>query len=259
MSTAVPEQALNRAFTDLADSLVSQFDLVDLLHQLVTRVTELLSADAASILLRDAQGDLQVVASPEATRTLEIDQLQCGQGPGLDCLRTGRAVSVPDLDAQSARWELFVPMARDCGLAAVHALPMRARQQVIGALSLYTVEVGELPEGDLHAAQALVDLATIGILQERASQDHELILQQTRGSVHGQFVIEQAKGMLAASGVSMEDAYDLLRHFARYRESRLLEVAADLTAGRIDPAVIIADGSLRPTAPSKAPPLDPTF
>jgi GAF domain-containing protein len=259
MSAAVPEQALNRAFADLADSLVSQFDLVDVLHRLVTRVTELLSADAASILLRDAQGDVQVVASPEATRTLEIGQLQCGQGPGLDCLRTGRAVSVPDLDAGSARWELFVPMARDCGLAAVHALPMRAREQVIGAMSLYTVDVGELPEGDLHAAQALVDVATIGILQDRARQDHELILQQTQGSMHGQFIVEQAKGMLAASGVSMEDAYDLLRHFARYRESRLLEVAADLTSGRIDPAVIIADGSLSPTAPPKAPPLDATF
>jgi GAF domain-containing protein len=247
VATKVREQALNRAFVDLAESLVSEFDVIALLRQLVTLVTELLSADAASILLHDVQGDLQVMASSnEATRMMELYQLRSGQGPCLDCFRTGRPVLIPDLDAVTERWPLFVPTAREGGYSAVHSLPMRVRDQVIGALNLFSVSTGDPPASVLHSAQALADVATIGILHERARHHQETILEQTQEMMHGRYVVEQAKGMLAASGVGMDEAFDLLRHFARYRESRLVEVATDLAAGRILPSVIIAAGRLTP-------------
>src|SRR6476646_3106377 len=121
MATTVRERALNRAFADLAESLVNEFDVTDLLQQLVALVTDLFSADAAGVLLRDLPRDVQVVAaSTESTRVLELYQLRSRQGPGLECLRTGKPVSVPDLDAASDRWPLFVPTAREHGFAAVH-------------------------------------------------------------------------------------------------------------------------------------------
>jgi GAF domain-containing protein len=244
MTTTVRERALNRAFADLAESLVGDFDVADLLHRLVTLVTELLSADAASVLLSDVQGELQVMASSsEATQTLELYQLQTGQGPCLDCYRTGRPVSIPDLTAVTNRWALFVPTAQEQGYAAVHSVPMRVRDQVLGAMNLFSAESGDLPESDLHAAQALADVATIGLLHERASR-LDTMAKETQERVHERYLVEQAKGMLAASGISMDEAYDLLRHYARYRDDRLLEVSADLAAGRVEPAQIIAAGRL---------------
>jgi GAF domain-containing protein len=246
MAATVRERALNRAFADLAESLVSEFDVTALLQQLVGLVTDLFSVDSASVLLREASRDLQVLAaSTEATQALELYQLRSRQGPGLECLRTGQPVTVPDLDEVSQRWALFAPTAREHGFAAMHAVPLRVRDEVIGAMDLYLTDHGELPARDLSAIQGLADVVSIGILQQRAS-DGRKMLEATQDVLHSQFVVEQAKGMLAASGgVSMDEAFDLLRHYTGYRENRVVEVAADLAAGRIQPSVIIEAGTLR--------------
>jgi transcriptional regulator with GAF, ATPase, and Fis domain len=234
------ENGLARAFVELAGSLVGEFDVVDLLHRLVEIVTDLFGADAAGLLLSDPHGELQLVASStEATLLFELFQLQSDEGPGLECFRTGTPVSVPDIAAAADRWPRFAPVAIERGYGSIHALPMRLRAQVIGALNLFSVNVGTLPEPDLKAAQALADFATIVILQERATDHRYIVLQQTQAVLHGRVVVEQAKGMLAASGVGMDQAFELMRRFAQARETRLLDVALDLAAGRIEPATVI--------------------
>src|SRR3954467_6996464 len=139
------EQRLAEVFVEMADTLVDDFDLMDFLHLLVDRCVDLLKVSAAGLLLTNQRGALQLVAaSTEQTRLLELFQLQTDQGPCVDCFRTGQPVAVADLAAAADRWPQFVAVARDSGFAGVHALPMRLRADIIGALNLFSVQPGEL-------------------------------------------------------------------------------------------------------------------
>jgi GAF domain/ANTAR domain len=237
------ENALTRAFVDLADTLVSDFDVADLLHSLVEHCVTLLDADAAGLLLTDQRGGLQVLASSsEQARLLELFQLQADEGPCLECFRTGQAVSVPDLSKTTDRWPQFARAAGGAGYAAVHALPLRLRKEVIGALNLFGNQTGDLPKEDLDVAQALADVATIGILQERAIHNREVVVEQLQGALNSRIVIEQAKGLLAeAGGIDMDAAFVALRQMARRTNSLLAQVARDLVEGRVEARALLAE------------------
>ena len=242
MGSSSREQALSRAFVELADTLVGDFDVADLLQGLVEHCVSLLDADAAGLLLSDQRGHLQLMASSsEASRLLELFQLQSDEGPCLDCFHTGRQVAVADLGAVSSRWPRFAVAAREQGYGAVHATPLRLREEVIGALNLFNAEPRALSADDLDVVQALADVATIAILQERATHHGEVVVEQLQGALNARVIIEQAKGLLAgASNLDMEQAFWRLRYAARSTNSRLADVALDLVEGRLDPSSIIA-------------------
>jgi GAF domain-containing protein len=164
------ETLLIRAFVELADTLVDDYDIIDLLDRLAGHCVELLTADAAGILLADTRRDLRVVASTnEQTEWMELLQLQADEGPCVDCFRTATAVSVVDLDEATDRWPRFAAaLAHRESYRSVHALPLRLRGEPIGALNLFHRRPGALPAADLALGQALADVATIGILSERA-------------------------------------------------------------------------------------------
>jgi transcriptional regulator with GAF, ATPase, and Fis domain len=237
------ENALTRAFVDLADTLVSDFDVAELLHSLVEHCVTLLDADAAGLLLSDQRGGLQVLASSsEQARLLELFQLQADEGPCLECFRSGEAVTVPDLIESTERWPQFASAASSAGYAAVHALPLRLRKEVIGALNLFGTEAGHLPQSDLDVAQALADVATIGILQERAIHNREVVVEQLQGALNSRIVIEQAKGLLAeAGGLDMDAAFVAMRQMARRTNSLLARVARDLVEGRMDAKAVLGE------------------
>jgi transcriptional regulator with GAF, ATPase, and Fis domain len=242
------ENQLINAFVELADTLVSDFDVADMLHGLVGHCVDLLDLEAAGLLLSDQRGSLQVVASStERTRLLELFQLETNSGPCLECFRTGEPVSAPDLAATPVRWPLFVQRAREEGYAAVHALPMRLRDNIIGALNLFTATAGELPEDDLQVAQALADVATIGILQEREIHQGEMIVEQLQGALNSRVVIEQAKGLIAEAGtLDMDEAFARLRRYARSNSSRLAEVAHQLVDGSLGTSDVLAERHAAP-------------
>ncbi len=196
------EQRVSRAFVALADTLVDDYDVIDLLDRLVGFSVELLAADAAGIVLGDARGQLRAVAaSSEAAEVMELLQLQSEQGPCLDCVRTAAPVSVPDLAEAVDRWPAFVAALAERGsFRSVHALPLRLRGEAIGALNLFHARPGSLPDADLALGQALADVATIGILQERAIRRSEVLDEQLQTALHSQVVIKQAKGVLAQCG-----------------------------------------------------------
>jgi GAF domain-containing protein len=185
---------------------------------------------------------LQLMASSsEASRLLELFQLQSDEGPCLDCFHTGKQVAVADLDAVSDRWPRFAVAAREQGYGAVHATPLRLRQEVIGALNLFNSAPRALSQDDLDVAQALADVATIAILQERATHHGEIVVEQLQGALNTRVIIEQAKGLLAgASNLDMDQAFWRLRYAARNTNRRLADVAQDLIEGRLDPSSIIA-------------------
>lgn len=236
MTSATPaarEPGLVDAFVVLADTLVDDYDVIDLLHHLVETCTQLLAADTAGILLSDGRGQLQVMAySTEGVRLLELLQLQTHEGPCVDCFHTGRAVSAPDLTKTADRWPQFAPRAVQEGFRAVHALPMRLRSVTIGALNLFSIPPGPLLPDDLRVGQALADVATIGILHERALRRSEILTEQLQTALNNRIIIEQAIGVLAErTGLDFPDVFTRLRAYARRNRARLSDVARGVIDG----------------------------
>jgi GAF domain-containing protein len=226
------EIQLADVFVEMADTLVDDFDVIDFLHVLTERCVQLLGVSAAGLLLTDQQGTLQVVAaSSERTRLLELFQLQTDQGPCVDCFRTGRPVSVVDLTT-AGRWPRFAAAAAEVGFASVHAVPMRLRAEVIGALNLFDIHPGALDEGNLRIGQALADVATIGLLQQRAIHRRDTLTEQLQTALNSRVLIEQAKGVLAERlQLDMAEAFTLLRSDARSRNRRLSDLAQAIVDG----------------------------
>jgi hypothetical protein len=227
------EQALADTFVVLADTLVDDYDVVDLLDRLVGSCVALLGVTAGGLLLDDQQGNLSVVASSgEESRLLEIFQLQNNQGPCLDCLKSGSAVASGDLEADHARWPLFADAALEAGFRSVSALPKRLRNQTIGALNLFDAREGLLPTEDLRLAQALADVATIGLLQRRSIHRSSMVAEQLQHALNSRVVIEQAKGVIAErQGLNMDGAFEALRTFARNHNRKLTDVALAVVGG----------------------------
>lgn len=252
MSQLDREQRVSEAFVALADTLVDDYDMIDLLDQLVAHCVALLAADAAGLMLADARDQLRVVAaSSEDAQTMELLQLQSEEGPCLECYRTVTQVRVPDLADVADRWPTFVAAADRAGaFRSVHAIPLRLRGQAIGALNLFHREPAGLPEADLALGQALADVATIGILSERAIRRGEVLSEQLQTALNSRVVIEQAKGVISQQArVGMDAAFDLLRRYARGHNLRLTEVALQIANLELDPATLTA--ALDPARPGR--------
>jgi GAF domain-containing protein len=234
------EQLLAETFVVLADTLVDDYDVVDLLHQLVDACVNLLGVTAAGLLLDDQRGNLAVVAaSNEETRLLEVLQLQSDAGPCLDCVRTGVAVTVDDLEVDQARWPVFAAAAIAAGFRSVAAVPLRLRTETIGALNMFHSAPHPVAATDRRLAQALADVATIGILQRRSSHRSAVMAEQLQHALNSRIVIEQAKGVLAErNGVDMDAAFTALRRYARNHNRKLSELAMDVVRGQIDPSTV---------------------
>ncbi|MFN7149051.1 MAG: GAF domain-containing protein [Microthrixaceae bacterium] len=241
------EKILAKTFVELADSLVAEFDVIDLLIMLADRCVELFDVTEAGIMLATPDGELRVIASSSETmRSLELFELQAREGPCLDCFTTRRPVLNRNLDRDDGRWPRFGDKARDAGIHSVHALPLRLRDTVIGALNLFRPDPGELDDADVHAAQALADAATIAILQHRAVIETRVVNEQLQQALDSRVVIEQAKGILSErAGTEMDQAFAMLRHYARTNNLGLASVAGSLIDGSLDTAALLAN---RPTA-----------
>ncbi len=231
-------ERLAETFVDLADTLVEDFDLIEFLYTLVDRCAELLDVTAVGLMLSDARGRLTVMASTsEETRLLELFQLQNDQGPCLECFQQGRAVHERDLEAASGRWDRFAPEAVAAGFHAVHALPMRLRDETIGALNLFHAERGALQDSDIRIGQAMVDVATIGLVQVGYTRRREILFAQLQQALDTRVIIEQAKGVLAErNGITPGQAFSSLRNYARARNLRLSDLADAVIDGRVLPA-----------------------
>jgi transcriptional regulator with GAF, ATPase, and Fis domain len=242
------EHLLASTFVDLADTLVADFDVIDFLHMLATRSVELLDVDAAGIMLADQRGGLRVMASSaEEARLLELYELQNDEGPCLDCYRTGRPVARDDLAAMRTSWPAFTEQLRGLGFHSAQALPMRLRTETIGALNLFRLEPGQLGLADLRVGQAMADVATVGLIQERAIAARELLATQLQTALTSRVQLEQAKGVLAErAGVPVDQAFQLMRDYARGRGRRLSDVAAAVIEGVLGEEVLQQDRRTRP-------------
>ena len=242
------EQDLLAAFIEFADTIVDEYDVVEFLHRLATRCVELVDASEAGIMLADRDGMLHYVASSsERMRLIELFELQHDEGPCLDAYRDGVAV-ISSLTADTfERWPLFAPHAQENGFASVSALPMRLRNEVIGALNIFSTKTEPLEPDDQKVAQALADIATIGILQERALSDARVVTSQLEVALESRIVIEQAKGIVAERNrVSIDTAFTLLRTHARSHNALLSQTATEIVDGRLATDELTASVPKRP-------------
>ncbi|MEA9986817.1 MULTISPECIES: GAF and ANTAR domain-containing protein [Subtercola] len=227
MTEQTREGLLAASFVSLADTLVVGYDVVDLLQTLVETCATVLDAAAVGLLLADEGNVLEVVASTnERSRLLEILQLRAGLGPCVECYITGKVVSVPDVRELRDDWHVFREGALEQGFLSVHAVPLRLRGFTMGALNLFRETTGALNSNDAAAAQALADVATIGIVHERAMRQSELTREQLQRALDSRVIIEQAKGVIAQSkNIDMNGAFSVLREYARSNSLSLTDLA----------------------------------
>lgn len=225
-------------FLALTDTLVHDFDALDMLTMLSERCVDLLDVHAAGVILTDGRGGLSVAAaSSERSRLLEVFAVAIDAGPCVDCVRTNRPVTSEDLRTRDARerWPRYVLGAEEAGFRATHALPMRLRDEVIGVLTLLHTDQHALTEPDTRLGQALADAATVGLLHERAVRHAETVQEQLQGALNSRVIIEQAKGVIAAqTGHDPDDAFTTLRAHARHRGIRLTDLARQVVDRTVD-------------------------
>lgn len=232
---SVSTERLATIFVEVADTLVDEFDLLDFLHMIAERAVTLVDASAVGLMLANPRGELEfMAASNESARLIELFQLQNLEGPCLEAFRTGEPIVNVNLAAAGDRWPLFAPQATAVGFHSVHAFPLRLRSDVIGALNVFGLRPGvNIAEGDVPILQALADVAAIGLLQERAISRGELLVEQLQGALNSRIVIEQAKGVVAqANGVSVDEAFTLIRTYARNHNVRLTDLARRVVTDR---------------------------
>ncbi len=236
MKNTSRETLITRAFVSVADTLTTDFDVVDLLHNLVEQCTEILETDAGGLMLVDEGGQLQLMTSTsEAADFVEVMQLTADSGPCIECFTTGHVVSVADI-ADSDRWPAFRKAALDSGFRSAHAVPLKLRGQVIGTMNLFAARAGALTRRDAAVAQALADVATIGILQERISRESTILADQLHRALDSRILVEQAKGMIAHTlTVPIDDAFHLIRLYARSNNLTIRAVAEGISNRAISP------------------------
>lgn len=241
------ERQVIDAFVSLAGHLVEGLDVVELLTDLTTECVGILDITSAGLLLADRSGILHVVAaSSEATRAVELFQLQRDEGPCLECYSSGEPVTVDDLSGHGQRWPQFAAAASSAGIASVNAVPLRMHGTPIGAMGLFGSQPGSISSEDLRLAQGLADVATVAVVNSRDYSDSATLSEQLQTALNSRVLIEQAKGFLAqVGGIEPDEAFTVLRRFARARRQRLSLVAEAVIARRLPAADLLSETAER--------------
>jgi GAF domain-containing protein len=231
------ESLLIATLVELADNLVDDFDVIEVLTMLCNRCVETIDVDAAGVMLVSPTGELQYVASSsESMRILELYQIQADEGPCVECFNSGDAIIDRLLVEATAQWPHFSPRAIELGFSSVYCLPMRLRGRIIGALNFFRVDAEPLDESDVVVAQGLSGVATIAILQHQTSLDAKVLNSQLSKALDSRIIIEQAKGMVSqATSCDVDQAFNRLRAHARNHNARLTAVANAVVDGTIRP------------------------
>jgi transcriptional regulator with GAF, ATPase, and Fis domain len=229
------EERIVATFVELADTLVAEFDVIDFLHTLAYRIVEIVDVDAVGIMLADEDGlPHPAASSSEEARLIELYVAQNCEGPCLDCFRTGQPISRDGLPAMRAAWPAFTERLEELGFQSAQAVPMRLRNQIIGAVNVFRTRPGQLSPADSRLGQAFADVATVGVIQERAMTASGLLGEQLQTALDSRVLLEQAKGMLAErTGRPVGDAFQMMRRHARGRGERLNDVAARILDGAL--------------------------
>ncbi|WP_432561799.1 GAF and ANTAR domain-containing protein [Kineococcus sp. SYSU DK003] len=231
--------AVAAAVNDIAQVLAEHGEPLELAHRLVGHCAELLSAHAVGLMVEDARGDLQLLASnPLQLSVVELFQLQVDEGPCLEAYRSGAVVSVPTAAGIAERWPRFSRVAAEVGIVAVHALPVHRGGRAIGALNLFRDHEGTYSAVELDVAQAMASFGAVGITQLEHVAEGVRVQAQLQEALDGRVVLEQAKGILAQRfRIHPDEAFARLRSQARTERRKLRDVAQAVVDELVSPAV----------------------
>ncbi|WP_405734266.1 GAF and ANTAR domain-containing protein [Streptomyces sp. NBC_00028] len=236
------ELRLTRAFVDLADTLSTHFDPLDLFTRFGEHCLGLLAVDGVGVLVSDSRGELRTMASSDAELgRLDLLQLEQDDGPSVDCFRTGEPVSADDLRSGN-RWPAYTESALAAGYVSVHVVPLRLDGGAIGAVALANRESGVLPDADLVVAQGMSDIAALTLTHWPVppTRPHDL-LTSLQAAVSAKASVELAKGFLSEyAGVSFAEALGLLCRYAEKERRSVSAVARDLAEGRLTADEVLA-------------------
>ncbi|MET9293419.1 GAF and ANTAR domain-containing protein [Streptomyces sp. NPDC003077] len=216
----------------------TDFDPLELLHDLTAHVAELLPVAGAGVTVLDEMRRVEyATASDERCGHLEQVQIDLNEGPCLEATRTGVALAVTSLTGPPAlRWPRFAGHARRVGISAVAAVPLRSPALTIGALNLMRDQDSDAaPNGpQMRIAQALADAAASCFGHRQEARDQAVMIEQLTIALDSRLVIEQAKGVMSERlNVSVDEAFQRLRQHARARQQKLTALAADVAQGTI--------------------------
>jgi len=229
------DEWLARTFVELADTLVADFDLIEFLAMLADRSVELLGTAEVGLVLAGPRGLQVMAASSERMKLTELLEVQFDEGPCFECYSIGLPVLNQRLASAEVRWPRFAPKARRSGFEMVHAVPLRLRDQVIGAMNIFDSSLHEMTSTELNLLRAFADAATIGILQQRTVKQQSDLSVQLQGALNSRIAVEQAKGIVAERlKVDMDTAFGMIRHHARNHGSQLSAVADALIHGSLN-------------------------
>lgn len=245
------DTALHEVLRDFARTLVSPYDVGDVLYRLSDGVADVLGVDGVGVCIGDSDGLLRYVAATDETvASIERIQEDLQEGPCRDTFTTGRQTVEEDLTGLS-RWPRFAPGALGAGMRSVAAFPMSVGEQRIGALNIYSAVRREWSRQDREAAQLLADVASSYVVNARELERRASLAGQLQHALDSRVAIEQAKGVLAERhGLAVEAAFQLLRHHARRTGTKLHDVARGVVDGSVEVDVPSANGREKPSASS---------
>ena len=234
------ETLLITTLVELADNLVDDYDVIDVLTVLSDRCVETVDVDAAGVMLAWPGGELQYVASSsDSMRIIELFQIQVDEGPCVDCFNDGQPIVNHILNVDDGRWPRFTPRAIELGFTSVNCVPMRLRGRTIGALNFFGSHEGQLAVEDVAVARGFADVATIAILQHQSSLNANTLNEQLSNALNSRIIIEQAKGMVRqAADSDMDEAFARMRGHARNHNEGLTDVAIAIVTGTLDPGTL---------------------
>jgi transcriptional regulator with GAF, ATPase, and Fis domain len=245
------EHQLVETFVTLTDTLVSDYDVVDLLQLLVDNAVELFDASAAGIMLANERQELEVIASTsERSNFIGLMQLDAGEGPCVEAFTTAQTVSVHNPAEMQRRWPRFAAASAALGYASVHSVPLRLRDSTLGSMNLFRETTGALNAQDAVALRALTDVATISALQHRTTEHAALVQTQLQHALDSRVIVEQAKGFLAHTHqIDLDAAFKLLRSYARSHHLRIADTAHDIVNRVITIPAATSNNLGRPAGP----------
>lgn len=232
--TADVEQIIE-TFAALADILVHEFDLDDLLGRVVEEAVRLVPVQGAAIIVERANTMTLAAASDPTVRRLEELELAVGSGPCVDAAHDMNPRSVTDTAELEQIWPTYGSAFVAAGYRALFARSLRENEQPIGALNLFSGSDAPLSDCNVHLAQALADIAALAVVQQGRA-DSAALAAQLQEALNSRIVVEQAKGVIAEhAGVDMATAFAALRSYARARQSKLSAIAHAVIAREIHP------------------------
>lgn len=254
------ETWLAETLVELADTSASEFVDTEYLRTLASRLRILLAPAEIGLIIGAERGRPRLAAATsDRTRDLVTFELQHDDGPCVRAYRNGETVLNQDVSGAEQPWPRFAEKARAVGVRFASALPMRRHADIVGAVGILDARGSTVSAQDIALARTLAEAATIGLRQQRALEVSTQRSTQLQHALDSRIVIEQAKGMVAARlGLSLGEAFGLLRDHSRQHNERLAEVAAKVIRQELFMPEDTRRPDLPPSPTNRTPPTDRT-